>query len=85
MAIKKNFTTSNGIELAEAYIRVEHLLIQEKTYLAYRVRVYSNSEAKIQMEEVPFSCAYDISGENPIAQAYSHAKSLPEFSGAKDC
>jgi hypothetical protein len=29
--------------------------------------------------------AYDIDGDNPIAQAYLHLKTLPEFAGATDC
>jgi len=34
---------------------------------------------------VKHDCAYDINGKNPIAQAYDHAKTLPEFAGAVDC
>jgi hypothetical protein len=31
------------------------------------------------------SCKYDITGNNPIAQAYMYLKTLPEFASAKDC
>lgn len=85
MALKKNFTTDAGIELADAYIRVEHLLIQNKNHLSYRVRVYATDEAKFSIDETHLSCSYDINGKNPIAQAYAHVKSLPEFADAVDC
>lgn len=85
MALKKTFFTSTQIEVADAYLRVDHLLIQEKTHLSYRVRVYQGLDAKFPIEEVPLSCAYDLAGKNPIAQAYEHVKSLPEFTDAVDC
>lgn len=85
MALKKNFITSTNIEISDAYLRVDHLLIQEKTHLSYRVRVYQGFDAKFPVEEIPLSCAYDIDAKNPIAQAYKHVKSLPEFADAVDC
>lgn len=85
MALKKTFITSTSIEISDAYLRVDHLLIQEKTHLSYRVRVYQGFDAKFPIEEMPLSCAYAIEGENPMAQAYAHMKSLPEFADAVDC
>lgn len=85
MALKKTFITSTEIEIANAYLRVDHLVIQEKTHLLYRVRVYQSSDAKFPIEEVLLSCVYDIEGKNPIAQAYAHLKTLPEFADAVDC
>lgn len=85
MALKKTFITSTQIEIADAYLRVDHLLIQEKTHLSYRVRVYKSPEEKFPVEEVSFSCAYDLDGANPMEQAYAHLKTLSEFAGAADC
>jgi hypothetical protein len=35
--------------------------------------------------EYLFDCPYDVSGENPLKQAYEYLKTQLEFAGATDC
>ena len=47
--------------------------MKNKTTISYMVRSYKDESS------------YSIDGKNPIAQAYEHLKTLPEFQNAKDC
>lgn len=84
MALSKNIQTKSGIEIQEAYIRVESVSILEKTVLQFLLRFYKD-KSKPSVDEVLMTCKYDIAGANPIEQAYVHVKSLAEFADAKDC
>jgi hypothetical protein len=84
MALKKTKQTSFGIDVADAYHRVENLRLEGKDKIAFGVRSYANQEKPFFAEQV-FSCDYLINGANPIAQAYNHLKTLEEFAGATDC
>jgi hypothetical protein len=50
-----------------------------------------NAYSHIDAQTVPFfaeylfDCAYDVSGENPLKQAYEYLKTQLEFSNAIDC
>ena len=85
MAIKNTVTTSHGIEVVDAYQRVECVEIVGKTQICYRVRSYKDNTGLPFFEEKFMTSEYDINGSNPIGQAYSHLKTLPDFSGAVDC
>lgn len=84
MALSKNIQTKSGIEIQDAYIRVESVSILEKTALQFLLRFYKD-KSKPSVEESLMTCKYDIAGANPIEQAYVHVKSLENFSDAKDC
>ena len=85
MAIKKTVTTVFGIEVVDAYHRVEAVQISGKTEITYHIRSYKDKSGVPFFEEKVAQAPYDIAGSNPIAQAYDHAKSLPEFAGSVDC
>lgn len=85
MALKNTVTTSHGIEVVDAYQRVECVEIVGKTQISYRVRSYKDNTGLPFFEEKFMTSEYDINGENPLEQAYSHLKTLPEFAGALDC
>lgn len=85
MALKKTVTTPQGFEAADAYLRVEALALDDKTRMSFRVRAYKDQSANTAFDDQPFGCVYDMTGNNPIAQAYMHLKTLPEFADAKDC
>ena len=85
MAIKKTVTTVHGIEVVDAYHRVEGVAIQKKTEIGYYVRSYKDASGLPFFAEQYIVSNYDIQGENPIAQAYAYVKTLPKFSGAVDC
>lgn len=84
MALKKIFTSRHGIEISNAYIRVEAVRLIGKNKIEFSVCVYFDP-LKSVLESTQVVCGYDLFGENPIAQAYSHLKTLPEFADAVDC
>jgi hypothetical protein len=84
MALAKTISTVHGFQAINAYHRVEVVRLESKTAMSFHIRSYTATD-KPFFEESVLSCAYDIDGANPIAQAYKHLKSLPEFAGAVDC
>lgn len=84
MAIKKTVHAKFGIEVKDAYHRVENLSLTSKEKMTFQVRSRVTAENAI-FDEALYECVYDINGANPIAQAYAHLKTLPEFSAAVDC
>lgn len=84
MALKKTITTPHGIEIVDAYHRVEAVRLQGKTQIVFNVYVYADP-TKLFIAESIETAPYDLAGGNPFAQAYDHLKTLPEFAGAADC
>lgn len=84
MALKKDITTRQGIEIKDAYFRVVNTMINGKTGMQYVV-AYSKDSQSPAVDSAAYDCAYSLTGSNPIAQAYENLKTLPEFAGAQDC
>lgn len=84
MAFKKSLQTPFGIEVQDAYHRVEGVQLISKTEMKFQVRA-SIDGVKAHFADSAYECEYDITGDNPIRQAYKHIKTLPEFAGATDC
>ena len=84
MALSKTVTTAHGIEVVNAYHRVENLKIIGKNKINFQLCA-SVDKNKLSFYGDSYECAYDLEGANPIAQAYVYLKTLPEFSGATDC
>lgn len=84
MAFKKTITIFGDIEVNNAYLRIENISIFEKTKLIFSIAGRKTPESTI-INSKEYTCDYDISGENPIKQAYLHLKTLPEFADATDC
>lgn len=84
MAIKKDAATVYGINVKDAYHRVDNVNIVGKTRMSFHVYKYVDS-SKPFFAEHTFEAEFDMLGENPIAQAYAHLKTLPEFADAVDC
>ena len=84
MAIQKDFETVFGINLTDAYCRVDNIVINEKTNMMFLLKTFADKTAK-EIHTQTFQCAYVVDGENPLAQAYNYLKTLPEFSGSVDC
>ena len=84
MALNKTTTTSQGFEAVNAYHRVEGLCLVTNQTISFGVRTYKDV-AFPAFADNGYSCAYDITGENPIKQAYEYLKTLPEFANATDC
>jgi len=83
MALKKNEPTQFGFDVPNAYQRVENVKVK-KTSMEFQVFVYSDV-TKNAFNYKSYACEYDLAGANPIAQAYAHLKTLPEFAGSVDC
>jgi hypothetical protein len=84
MAIKKQVVTPHGFTVSDAYHRVEDTTLTGKYKMNFSVKVYKDTD-KEPFASSSFVCAYDLNGGNPLAQAYEHLKSLPDFQDAKDC
>lgn len=85
MAITKTITASNGLIAKNACHKVTNVQLIGKAKLAFLVSSYENANASLPFDTKAHECAYDIEGDNPIAQGYIYLKTLPEFSDAKDC
>jgi hypothetical protein len=85
MALKKNTKTIQGFDAVDAYHRVETLRIEGKTKLFFQLNSYKDKAEKVSFDTRGFNCAYDLNGLNPIAQAYTYLKTLPEFAESVDC
>lgn len=84
MAIKKTVTTQHGIEVKNAYHRVEGLSVVGKDKIHFYAR--SSVDGVLpHFADNDYQCAYTLDGTNPIKQAYEHLKTLPEFADAVDC
>lgn len=85
MALIKSVTTSYGVNVVDAYHRIEMIHMYDKKYVSYHVRSYKDASGLPFFEERVLQFAYDLNGSNPFAQAYDHLKTQPEFDGAVDC
>ena len=83
MAMKKDFTTKHGLTCVDAYGRVEQISLN-KSGMTADVRWRKDAQS-VPFHAQTFEVPLDLSGPNPIAQSYSHLKTLPEFAGAVDC
>lgn len=84
MVIKKQVVTPHGFTVSDAYHRVEDAIIIGKTKMNFSVKVYKDTD-KEPFAASSFVCGYNLDGSNPIAQAYTHLKTMPEFAGAENC
>lgn len=84
MALRKTATSIHGFLCESAYHRVEGVRFDGKTKILFQVRTYKEPSSA-SFADRAYECGYSIDGANPIAQAYAHLKTLPEFAGATDC
>lgn len=83
MALKKS-VLFKSINISDAYLRIFQFEgNKDRLHVGLEFCKDSGSERfdSLTIQNIPF----DISGKNPIAQAYDYIKSLPEFAGATDC
>jgi len=72
-----------NVEVDNCYIKVAVVTATKSTCTAHVW--FLTSQGGEQLEERPYFFEYDITGDNPIKQAYLHLKTLPEFANAVDC
>lgn len=88
IALKNNFGTETTIQ--DAYIRVDGLIVKRKHAVtgerlveaSVSINKDENSDA---LEKRGHFFALDLSGSNPLDQAYQFLKTMPDYAGAKDC
>lgn len=83
MALKKTAQTKFGIDVQDAYYRVEQVYIEPKDKIRFMVKGYKDISYQA-IDEQQYVCDYDPSGANAHTQAYKHLKSLDEFASATD-
>ena len=83
MALQKTTETQFGVQVTDAYIRVDAVQIEQKNASAI-VRFYKD-QFSTHFRQIEIGFLYNLTGDNPIKQAYEHLKTLPEFSDATDC
>lgn len=84
MALEKSVVTETGLRCSSAYMKVEGVSLIKKDEMNFFVRSYADKDKRPFCEKIYYS-AYDLNGANPIAQAYAHLKTLPDFADAVDC
>lgn len=85
MALQKTVTTPQGFEAIDAYHRVNGVSLFEKNKIRFSTQSYKNKDTSVAFAIEQHNCFYDLTGNNPIKQAYLHLKTLPEFADAIDC
>ena len=87
MALSKNLSLTDNfgetVLISNAYIKVDKLS-GNKSGLTVVVCKYKNDKTTF-LTKNEYSFTPILDGQNFIAQAYNHLKTLPEFAGATDC
>lgn len=85
MALSIDRATPWGLDVQNAYCRVEKPTLVDKDSISFNLRCYAQPAGVPHFSDEVFSCEYNLNGDNPIKQAYEYLKSLSEFSAATDC
>ncbi|MHA7967690.1 hypothetical protein ACX93W_26610 [Paenibacillus sp. CAU 1782] len=90
MALQLAFESVHGIQLPEAYVRIDELS-GGKSGISLRVRYYANIDAAnagkewIQESIHTFEPSIEEGASNFLEQGYDQLKTLEEFAAAIDC
>jgi hypothetical protein len=84
MALQTNITTEAGINVSNAYCRVEKLSFTAKTSIAFNLASYVDQNKTTPFNVTNYLAKYDLEGSNPIKQAYLYLKTLPEYANSLD-
>ena len=85
MALQMTVITPQGFDATNAYHRVQHVSLPSKTQLGFVLASYKDKDTAVAFAQRNMACAYDLNGDNPLKQAYTYLKTLPEFAAAVDC
>jgi len=84
MALKLTVNTESGFTAQDAYHRINSVFLMDKETMSFNLTSYKTPDLPA-FKTAGYECAYNLNGANPIAQAYYHLKTLPEFADAIDC
>jgi hypothetical protein len=82
MALKQTFEHC-GIAVNNGYLKVTEFS-GDKTGVGFSL-AFKASAATDAINYKQYNFVPNLDGQNFIAQAYTHLKTLPEFAGATDC
>lgn len=85
MALQKTITIDfkgTSVDFADAYLKVG-MIEGDKNMVRFDLLVYRAANGRV-VERRKYNFAPDMNGDNFIAQAYQHLKTLSEYSGATD-
>lgn len=75
-----------GVEIVNAYHRVEGVSFPTKNMMTFRIRSYANPVGFPHFIDAEHSIVFDsVAGLNPYVAAYNYLSALPEFTGAQNC
>ena len=85
MALKKT-VNFNGIDVVDAYHRVESVRTSGKAMCVAEVKSYAPNASGLPFASSQFACPYDMTSDsNVFKQSYKHIKTLPQFENSIDC
>ena len=84
MAIRKTVTTPHGIEIRNAYHRVESLSLVGKDKIKFHFRASVDGTLP-HFADTEYQCTYLLDGDNPIRQAYKYLKTFDQYIDCEDC
>ena len=82
MALKKTFEHC-GVTVKDGYLKVAEFS-GDKTGIGFSLAFKANAQEN-SLKHERFNFVPNLDGQNFIAQAYLHLKSLPEFQNSVDC
>lgn len=87
MALKKQISLVDNfgilVDIGISYIRVEK--VDASKTKAFASVSFNNEDAEKNFITQLYEFQPNLNGQNFIAQAYVHLKTMPEFAGATDC
>lgn len=75
----------SGVVVENCYCKVESLDNLDKQMMIINIIYKVDEKAESTFNPERKSIPYNINGENPFVQAYTHLKGLEDFKDAKDC
>ncbi len=88
MALEKTVTLVDRLDEAITFENAYHRITRidgDKNAISFYVDVFKKCGSPSSLRQTKHSFIPVLSGNNFIAQAYAHLKTLPEFAGAIDC
>lgn len=89
MALQKNMELENNFGekslIKNCYIKVEAVRVSKSRCFATVAIFKEDKDWRLVTNEIAFDGDFSDSSSNSIRQAYIHLKTLPDYSGAKDC
>ncbi|MEW5222952.1 hypothetical protein AB1Y64_26030 [Klebsiella michiganensis] len=77
-------TVFKGISVENAKVTVGDIYIADGHEVLSITANWSAPDSSEYFRQTTYNCQYDITGADPVTQAYAYLKTLDEFSGATE-